>query len=578
MLTLLLSWVITAIVTTTVGRAAWAWLRSRGLPGTENPLPLEWLSLLGLCVLAPIVGGISLSWAISPNIQLIVIVSVLALMLAQRKEIATDFRQSCRAFLQPPNRYLFLTGLVILGVLGIRLLHQSTLVPANFDSGLYHFQTLKWLNEYPTVPGLGNLHGRLAFNSSWFPLLSLFRYDSPLGPVYGLGGFLYGLLLVALVRATTGARCGSREAWALPLLFFLLLWSFQIWLSSPAPDCVLPVLLIFAFLRYARKWELGHGHRFDTDTVVVGLVILLAVTIKLSALPALLLPLHSLWASRRAMVSRHWSVVVGLVFCMLTPWLVRGILLSGYLLYPVAALDWISVDWKIPLASVQKEQYMIMNIGQWTTHYTCLPPYQTVVEWVPHWWLTQSSFMRGVMLLAAGSVVPAVVRWRKLPSHELGSAAGWLTAWLGCFFWFWAAPDYRFGVGFLLVAGLWPWLGLAPTQPRSRTVAWLPVLLTLAWGLHALCDPLYQLRTQPQSFARRLLWPAPAPAVPTLLLKPSKGLVVRVPQVGIQCWNAPLPCATCPEIELEMRGATLAQGFRPPPTPTGRMCCLEAPD
>ncbi|GAB2473573.1 hypothetical protein GCM10011375_25870 [Hymenobacter qilianensis] len=567
-----------AAVTTTVGRAVWSWLRSKGLAGTEATLPLEWLSLLGLCVLAPIVGGISLSWAISSSIQLVIAGSALALMLTQRKEIAADFRRSWQAFRHPRNRYLLLASLSILAVLGIRLLHQSTLAPANFDSGLYHFQTLKWLNEYPTVPGLGNLHGRLAFNSSWFPLLSLFRYGSPAGPMYGLGGFLYVMLLVALVRAAVGAGRGSRAAWALPLLFFLLLWSFQIWLSSPTPDYVLPLLLIFAFLRYARKWELGYGRRFDADTVLVGLVILLAVTIKLSALPALLLPLHSLWASRRAMARRHWLLVAGLVFCMLTPWLVRGILLSGYLIYPVAALDWINVDWKIPLASVQKEQYMITNVGQWTTHSTCLPPHQTLGQWVPHWWLTQSNFMRGVMLLAAGSVVPAIVRWRKFTCPEIGWAIGWLTAWLGGFFWFWAAPDYRFGVGFLLIAGLWPWLNLAPTRPRSGVVAWLPVLLTLAWGLHSLRDPWYQLRTQPQTFAHRLLWPAPAPTVPTLPLKPGKNFVVRVPQVGIQCWNAPLPCATCPEIEVEMRGPTLTQGFRPPPVPSGLMCCLEAPE
>ncbi|QIL77220.1 hypothetical protein G7064_16215 [Hymenobacter sp. HDW8] len=189
MLTLLLSWLITAAVTTVVGRTAWSWLRSKGVPGTEEALPLEWLSLLGLCVLAPVVGGISLSWAISTSIQLVVAASVLALMVAQRTEISADFRQGWQAVKHPNNRYSLLASLAILGVLGIRLLHQSTVVPANFDSGLYHFQTLKWLNEYPTVPGLGNLHGRLAFNSSWFPLLSLFRYGSPVGAMYGLGAF-----------------------------------------------------------------------------------------------------------------------------------------------------------------------------------------------------------------------------------------------------------------------------------------------------------------------------------------------------------------------------------------------------
>jgi hypothetical protein len=355
------------------------------------------------------------------------------------------------------------------------------------------------------------------------------------------------------------------------------MWSFQIWLSSPTPDYVLPVLLVFACLRYARKWELGHGRRFDADSVLIGLIVLLAVTSKLSALPALLLPLHSIWASRRAMLGHHWRLVAGMVLFVLVPWLARSVLLSGYLLYPVHTLDLINVDWKIPLDVARKEQYMITNVGQWVTHSTCLQPHQTLAQWVPHWWTAQSAFMRSVMLLAALSVVPAAVRWRRLFSTEVGWFVGWLMAWLGGIFWFFTAPDYRFAVGFLLIAGLWPYLGLlSQGKPYMNLFQWLPLVLTLVWGLHSLRDPLYQLRTQPQSFAQRLLWPAPPPAVPTPAIQPAPGLLVHIPQTGIQCWNASLPCAACPAIELEMRGSTLAQGFRASSKPLPEECCLEA--
>jgi len=38
----------------------------------------------------------------------------------------------------------------------------------NTDSGLYHLNSIRWAQTFPIVPGLGNLHGRLAFNSSYF--------------------------------------------------------------------------------------------------------------------------------------------------------------------------------------------------------------------------------------------------------------------------------------------------------------------------------------------------------------------------------------------------------------------------
>jgi hypothetical protein len=43
-----------------------------------------------------------------------------------------------------------------------------------YDTDLYHAQVVRWYNEYGTPPGLGNLHTRLAFNSSWLSLAALF--------------------------------------------------------------------------------------------------------------------------------------------------------------------------------------------------------------------------------------------------------------------------------------------------------------------------------------------------------------------------------------------------------------------
>ena len=38
----------------------------------------------------------------------------------------------------------------------------------NGDTGLYHMGAVIWAASYPIVPGLGNLHERLAFNSTFF--------------------------------------------------------------------------------------------------------------------------------------------------------------------------------------------------------------------------------------------------------------------------------------------------------------------------------------------------------------------------------------------------------------------------
>jgi hypothetical protein len=62
--------------------------------------------------------------------------------------------------------YPFVMIILVWGMLSV--------IPANsFDLGLYHLNLVRWINEYPVILGLGNLHGRLAFNQSYFNLVAL---------------------------------------------------------------------------------------------------------------------------------------------------------------------------------------------------------------------------------------------------------------------------------------------------------------------------------------------------------------------------------------------------------------------
>jgi len=45
--------------------------------------------------------------------------------------------------------------------------------PEIYDTGLYHLQAIKWIEEYAVVPGLANLHGRFGFNPNIFTFYAL---------------------------------------------------------------------------------------------------------------------------------------------------------------------------------------------------------------------------------------------------------------------------------------------------------------------------------------------------------------------------------------------------------------------
>ena len=44
----------------------------------------------------------------------------------------------------------------------------------HYDSDLYHAQSIRWIEEYGVVKGLGNIHVRFAYNSSFFALSALY--------------------------------------------------------------------------------------------------------------------------------------------------------------------------------------------------------------------------------------------------------------------------------------------------------------------------------------------------------------------------------------------------------------------
>ena len=65
----------------------------------------------------------------------------------------------------------------MLGILFLFLLfaYGTSRGVIHYDTGLYHAQSIRWIEEYGVVKGLGNLHCRLAYNSSSFALSALLK-------------------------------------------------------------------------------------------------------------------------------------------------------------------------------------------------------------------------------------------------------------------------------------------------------------------------------------------------------------------------------------------------------------------
>ena len=72
-------------------------------------------------------------------------------------------------------------------------------------------------------------------------------------------------------------------------------------------------------------------------------------------------------------------------FLVALPFLVRNVIISGYLLYPYPQIDLFSVDWKMleSVATFDKREIIV-----WGRAVKDVKRYQeTILEWLPEWYI-----------------------------------------------------------------------------------------------------------------------------------------------------------------------------------------------
>src|SRR6267142_786613 len=151
----------------------------------------------------------SLVLPVTPSIALFLFgVGILGLVLIRSK-----LRASLLAAWQN-SRWLLLLGLAFALLLALRSCGPFEY----YDTGLYGAPSIRWIQTYPAIPGLANLHGRLGFNSSVF--LCIAALDQ--GPWKDLGFHLFTGFLLSAFWATLLPACARvfRAAAASPADWF----------------------------------------------------------------------------------------------------------------------------------------------------------------------------------------------------------------------------------------------------------------------------------------------------------------------------------------------------------------------
>lgn len=315
----------------------------------------------------------------------------------------------------------------------------------HYDTALYHAQSIRWIEEYGVVKGLGNLHCRLAYNSSSFALSALYSMAFFGGQSFHCAaGFLAFVLAAGCLRLLDSLRDRKLRAgdFARMMCVYYLVNIFDE-MISPASDYFMVLIAFYLVITWLSLAERGEKKIFPYALLCVLAVFLL--TVKLSAALILLL---TIYPACRLVKEKRWGqtgIYLGLGFVTALPFLIRNVLLSGWLVYPFTRIDLFDVIWKIPKGVAD---YDAREIQVWGRGYSDVARYDIRPhEWQPDWFRglagSDKAFVTAAVLAVAVLLIWAgYCLWRR-QSFALLTAQ--CTVAFSFLFWLGTSPLMRYG-------------------------------------------------------------------------------------------------------------------------------------
>ncbi len=455
MLVTILSWIYIFAVCICIGTAA-AKVLSHIIPVPERKLyGTTGVVVTGLVVLAVYAEVFSIFYKVGALCHIIMLLAASCGAYFCRGEISSIFKELSGRMSGNSKRCV----LYIIIILGAAFFTSRG--EFHTDTGIYHAQAIRLIEEYGVLKGLGNLQLHFAYNSAYLPLCALFTLSFILPyALHTMTGFFMVLFTIfaleGLMEFGSHKRHGGDFARVAVIIYSLTCLT---GLQSPATDygtMFMTLYILCAWITYAEEKSSFDGGR--TDIAYYGYLAVLSiftVSMKLSAAVLVLLAIlpFVLIVKKKMWKELICFLVIG--FLSFLPYMIRNVIISGWLFYPVEAIDLFDVVWKIPVEYMRHDSAQIKVWGR------CLYDVGRLNEgpssWLPAWWsekahyeemLIYSQFV-GAALLA----VSAVLRFKE---KKFNSAVFlfYITVIGNIGMWFITAPFIRYGLAFLLLLPL----------------------------------------------------------------------------------------------------------------------------
>lgn len=342
--------------------------------------------------------------------NLLLIAICLAIAVCFRKKLREDWQKVSEKLRdEGKTAGKKLTARIILGIfLFLLFAYGASRGIIHYDTGLYHAQSIRWIEEYGVVKGLGNLHCRLAYNSASFALSALYSMAFLGGQSYHcVAGFLALIVAAVCCRLLSLVKrkhlLPSDFARVMAIYYLLIIFDEMV---SPASDYFMVLTAFYLVIRFMDLLEEKEETVFPYAMLCVLGVFLL--TLKLSAALIILLTVKPAIMLVREKRWKEIALYLGLGLLTAAPFLIRNVLISGWLVYPFTGIDLFDVDWKIPEGIAA---YDAKEIQVWGRGYSDVLLYDMPIkDWFPAWFRSIDGLNKGFLILAMAAVLAYAVR------------------------------------------------------------------------------------------------------------------------------------------------------------------------
>jgi len=313
-----------------------------------------------------------------------------------------------------------------------------------FDSDFYHYQNIRWNEEYAVVPGLGNLEDRFGFNSNYLLLCAVFSFRFLFGEaIYTFQGLLYILLLgwgfMQLIKSQ------FKIEYIILMIFLMIIFITSETLLDNSSTDVIPMLCIFY---YIIKTVLSPNWLTKRPLLAFILPVAL-VTFKLSTAIFCLICFVILLQIINKKQYKAAIFIFSASFLIVLLWCIRNIIITGYLVYPLYEIDLFSFDWKMPSSVLALQRVHIYNFAdfmfkKWIDfdvfifelHTNKILALGRLLNWLSN-----------ILILSSGiTVIYSIIKKKKISSCIYYI---YIICIIGIIFNMASAPDFRFMYGYI---------------------------------------------------------------------------------------------------------------------------------